>query len=188
MEELCASYVAGTESEAVDPLILTARFVFDFVSIHPFTDGNGRMSRLLTLLLLYQNGYLAGNYVSIEDEINWTCDSYYEALAASSRGQDDGEADYSPFVNYLLDVEIAVYVDFESRMSGLFGGFKSRAERIEKYLENSLGLVRKSDIVRKCPDISVTTIGRVLKKLLDDGKIGKTGGGRSTAYVWYHSR
>ena len=117
MEELCSSYAAGIESEIVDPLILIARFVFDFVSIHPFTDGNGRMSRLLTLLLLYQNGYLAGKYISIEDEINRTRDSYYEALAASSEGWGDGEANYVPFTNYLLGIEIAVYADFESRGS-----------------------------------------------------------------------
>ena len=184
MEELCASYVAGIESETVDPLILIARFVFDFVSIHPFTDGNGRMSRLLTLLLLYQNGYLAGKYVSIEDEINRTRDSYYEALAASSKGWGDGEADYTPFVNYLLGIEIAVYADFESRVSGLLGGSKTKTQRVEEYLGRSIGPVKKSDIVRECPDISVTTIERVLKKLVDDGKIEKVGGGRSTAYVW----
>lgn len=184
MEELCSSYAAGIASETVDPLILVARFVFDFVSIHPFTDGNGRMSRLLTLLLLYQNGYLAGKYVSIEDEINRTRDSYYEALAASSEGWGYGEADYAPFISYLLGIEIAVYADFESRVSGLLGGSKSKAERVEECLENSLGPIKKSDIVRECPDISVTTIERVLKKLLDDGKIEKTGSGRSTAYVW----
>ena len=184
MEELCSSYAAGIASETVDPLILVARFVFDFVSIHPFTDGNGRMSRLLTLLLLYQNGYLAGKYLSIEDEINRTRDSYYEALAASSEGWGYGEADYAPFISYLLGIEIAVYADFESRVSGLLGGSKSKAERVEECLENSLGPIKKSDIVRECPDISVTTIERVLKKLLDDGKIEKTGSGRSTAYVW----
>lgn len=188
MEELCASYVAGIESETVDPLILIARFVFDFVSIHPFTDGNGRMSRLLTLLLLYQNGYLAGKYVSIEDEINRTRDSYYEALAASSEGWGVGEADYTPFVNYLLGIEIAVYADFESRVSGLLGGSKTKAQRVEEYLERSIGPVKKSDIVRECLDISVTTIERVLKKLVDDGKIEKVGGGRSTAYVWCYSQ
>jgi len=188
MEELCSSYAAGIASETVDPLILVARFVFDFVSIHPFTDGNGRMSRLLTLLLLYQNGYLAGKYVSIEDEINRTRDSYYEALAASSEGWGYGEADYAPFISYLLGIEIAVYADFESRVSGLLGGSKSKAERVEECLENSLGPIKKSDIVRECPDISVTTIERVLKKLLDDGKIEKTGSGRSTAYVWCCSR
>lgn len=188
MEELCASYAAGIESETVDPLILIARFIFDFVSIHPFTDGNGRMSRLLTLLLLYQNGYLAGKYVSIEDKIDRTRDSYYEALAASSRGWSDGEADYAPFVNYLLGIEIAAYADFESRVSELLGASKSKAERVEKHLESSLGSVKKSDIARECPDISVTTIERVLKKLLDDGKIEKIGGGRSTAYVWRHSQ
>lgn len=188
MEELCASYCAGIESDIVDPLILVARFVFDFVSIHPFTDGNGRMSRLLTLLLLYQNGYLAGKYVSVEDEINRTRDSYYEALAASSRGWSDGEADYAPFVNYLLGIEIAVYADFESRVSGLLGGLKSKAERVEECLESSLGPVKKSDIARECPDISITTIERVLKQLIDDDKIKKIGGGRSTAYVWCYSR
>lgn len=188
MEELCSSYAAGIESEIIDPLILIARFVFDFVSIHPFTDGNGRMSRLLTLLLLYQNGYLAGKYVSIEDEIDRTRDSYYEALAASSEGWGDGEADYVPFINYLLGIEIAVYADFESRVSGLLGGSKSKAERVEERLESSLGPIRKSDIARECPDISVTTIERVLKKLLDEGKIEKTGSGRSTAYVWRCSR
>lgn len=184
MDELCASYASALEDEVIDPLILIARFVFDFVSIHPFTDGNGRMSRLLTLLLLYQNGYSVGKYVSIEEEINRTRDSYYEALAASSEGWGEGKSDYTPFVNYLLGVMVAVYADFESRVTGMIGGTKTKAERVEEVLLSSLGKVTKSDIALQCPDISVTTIERVLKKLLDDGKIEKVGKGRTTAYVW----
>ena len=184
MDELCASYVAAIKSGAMDPLVLIARFVFDFVSIHPFTDGNGRMSRLLTLLLLYQNGYLVGKYVSIEDEINRTRDSYYDALAASSQGWEANANDYVPFVDYLLGVVAAVYADFEAKVSGMLSGSRGKAERVEGMVSKSLGKVTKAEIALACPDISVTTIERALKDLLDEGKIEKVGAGRATAYVW----
>ena len=184
MEELCAQYAAALSAEAADPLLLIARFVFDFVSIHPFTDGNGRMSRLIMLLLMYQAGFDVGKYMSLEAEIDRTRDAYYDALAESSEGWNEGENRYVPFVDYLLGVIVAAYASLEDRVVGAVDGRTSKAERVEAAISGTLGKVSKADIALQCPDISVTTIERVLKELLDAGRIEKVGGGRATAYVW----
>ena len=185
MDELCAQYETALLNEALDPLLLIARFVFDFVSIHPFTDGNGRMSRLLTLLLLYQNGFFVGKYVSIEGEIDRTRQAYYDALEASSTGWNEGSNDYEPFVDYLLGVVTACYADLDEKMAALTSEAPmTKAQRVEAVLASTLGKVSKRDIAARCPDIASITIERTLKQLLDEGKIKKVGAGRATAYVW----
>lgn len=184
MDELCSAYNRATNEGVLDQLVLIPRFILDFTCIHPFTDGNGRMSRLLTLLLLYRAGFTVGKYVSIEGEINRTKDTYYDALQQSSIGWDKGKNDYAPFTSYTLGVVLAAYKDFESRIEGVLGAGMSKPERIEKMLASSIGKVAKADIVRECPDISLTTIERTLHDLLGQGKIEKHGAGRSTAYVW----
>lgn len=184
MEQLCAEYRRTASDDLVNPLLLISRFILDFTCIHPFTDGNGRMSRLITLLLLYQAGFVVGKYVSIEGEINRTRDAYYDALQRSSDGWDEGRNDYTPFTVYTLGVLLAAYRDFESRVEDVIGGGASKPERIERVLASSLGKTSKSDIVLECPDISLTTIERTLHDLLEQGKIEKVGTGRSTGYVW----
>lgn len=184
MEELCAAYNRATSAGVLDPLVLIPRFILDFTCIHPFTDGNGRMSRLLTLLLLYRTGFIVGKYVSIEGEINRTKDTYFDALQLSSEGWGEGNNDYAPFTGYTLGVVLAAYRDFESRVEGVIGAGMRKPERIEKVLANSIGKVTKADIVRECPDISLTTIERTLHGLLAQGRIEKVGAGRSTGYVW----
>ena len=184
MEQLCSAYNQAVKEGMLDPLVLIPRFILDFTCIHPFTDGNGRMSRLLTLLLLYRAGFSVGKYVSIESEINRTKDTYYEALQLSSLGWEEGKNDYAPFTNYTLGVVLAAYKDFESRVEDVLGEGLSKAERVEKALRVKVGRVTKSDIVRECPDISLTTIERTLHDLLELGKIEKIGGGRGTAYAW----
>lgn len=184
MEELCKSYKQATSEDILDPLVLIPRFILDFTCIHPFTDGNGRMSRLLTLLLLYRAGFIVGKYVSIEGEVNRTKDTYYDALQQSSAGWNEGNNDYAPFTRYTLGVVLAAYKDFESRIEGVIGAGMNKPERIEKVLVKSIGKVMKADIVRECPDISLTTIERTLHDLLTQGKIEKVGAGRSTGYVW----
>lgn len=184
MERLCAALRAGLAAESFDPLLLSLVFVLDFTCIHPFNDGNGRMSRLLTLLLLYKQEYLVGRYVSIEKEIERTKEAYYDALAASSAGWHDGANDPGPFVRYMLGVILAAYRDFEGRVSTVSLAKLSKTERVEAVLRDRLGKVTKADIAEACPDISATTIERALSSLLKAGKIEKTGGGRGTAYVW----
>lgn len=184
MERLCDGFNRAMAGGDADPLILISRFVLDFTCIHPFTDGNGRMSRLLTLLLLYRAGFVVGKYVSIEGETNRTRGAYYDALQLSSAGWGEGVNDYGPFTGYTLGVLLAAYRDFESRVELTIGAGVSKPERVEQVLAASVGKVAKSDIVRECPGISLTTIERTLHDLLAQGKVEKVGAGRATGYVW----
>lgn len=184
MEQLCNTYNQAISAEIVDPLLLAAMFTFDFVCIHPFNDGNGRMSRLLMLLMLYRSGYLVGKYVSIEHEIEKTKESYYETLQASSTNWNEGTNTYLPFVSYFLGCLISTSRTFEERLEGVVYNRIPKPRRIETLLERSIGDVSKSEILSQCPDISPTTANRTLSSLLKDGKIQKIGGGRGTKYRW----
>lgn len=184
MKQLCDAFNSAVVSESIDPLIASLLFVFDFTCVHPFNDGNGRMSRLLILLLLYKAGYMVGKYVSIEKEIERTKGDYYEALAASSDGWDTGENDPGPFIRYMLGTLLACYRDFEERVSAVSQAKLSKTERVETYLSKSIGPVKKAEIAAALPDVSTTTIERTLAALLEGGKIEKIGAGRGTAYVW----
>ena len=159
-------------------------FILDFLCIHPFNDGNGRMSRLLTLLLLYRSGYIVGKYISIEKMIETTKDSYYDALQKSSLGWHENNNDYAPFVKYMLSVILAAYREFASRVQIMIESKLSKPERVAKIIEDTLGKVTKQDILDKCPDISETTVQRTLADLLKKHKIIKISGGRYTSYTW----
>ena len=164
-----------------DPLLVSLVFAFDFVSIHPFSDGNGRMSRLLTLLLTYRSGYTIGKYVSIEAEIERTKSTYYDALAASSSGWAEGEADYAPFVTYMLGVMNACYADLDARVALLSSGGKGE-DILRAYFEGLVGTATKRKILDDNPTISRRTAERVLQKLQAEGVIEKVGAARATAY------
>lgn len=110
MELMCNHFVSVVKASVADPLLLIPVFVLDFLRIHPFNDGNGRMSRLVTLLLLYQSDYIVGKYISIEMLIEKTKDSYYETLRQSSIGWHDNQNDYKPFVKYYLSIILAAYI------------------------------------------------------------------------------
>ena len=181
MREICSEYQQQIETGVYDPLLVALMFTFDFVSIHPFNDGNGRMSRLLTLLLLYQNGYTIGKYVSIEKHIEQTKETYYEALAASSLGWHEGTNDYTPFITYLLGVLTACYKELDERI-GLVSASGNAETQLRTYFQHQLGSVTKQDIMDDNPGISKRTIERILKKFQDDGIIEKVGAARSTAY------
>lgn len=167
-----------------DPLILMPMFILDFLCIHPFNDGNGRMSRLLTLLLLYRNGYIVGKYISIEKLIEGTKETYYEALQSSSAGWHESENDYLPFVRYMLGIVVAAYRDFSERVEIMIMKGMSKPERVREMAKNCLGKFTKADIMKLCPDISQITVQRTLIELQKSGEIQKTGGGRYTSYVW----
>lgn len=183
MENLCNEFNNAIERAEYDPLLLIPMFILDFLCIHPFNDGNGRMSRLLTLLLLYRCDYIVGKYVSMEMLIEKTKETYYEALQNSSIEWHNGQSDYTSFVRYYLGVVLKGYNEFQDRIGHLKCRKLSKADRVKAVFEKKLGVVKKSDIVTLCPDISETTIERTLKELLEAGFIEKVGKGRATGYA-----
>lgn len=183
IEELCRTFNEATDEGKYDSLLLIPMFILDFLSIHPFNDGNGRMSRLLTLLLLYRSGYIVGKYISIEMLIEKTKETYYEALKESSIGWHNNQNEYLPFVSYYLGIIIKAYQEFQDRVDHLHGKTMSKPERIRQFFNKRLGKITKSDIATQCPDISLSTIERTLKEMVDNGEIEKVGSGRGTGYV-----
>lgn len=183
VKNMCTAYNDAV-NEGIDPLILMPMFILDFLCIHPFYDGNGRMSRLLTLLLLYKSGYIVEKYISIEKLIEKSKETYYETLQASSYGWHENENDYAPFVEYYLGVVIASYKEFSSRVQTLIASGMSKPERIREVIKKHIGKITKSQIMEMCPDISDTTVQRTLAELLKNNEIIKLSGGRYTSYVW----
>ena len=181
MDELCKAVNEALSDPEMDPLLLIPMFILDFLCIHPFNDGNGRMSRLLTLLLTYRSGYDVGKYVSIEAEIERTKTTYYEALAASSAGWAEGEADYAPFITYMLGVMAACYADLDSRVALLSSGGKGE-DILRAYFAGLVGAATKRKILDDNPTLSRRTAERALQKLQAEGVIEKVGAARATAY------
>lgn len=184
IEKICQSYDEALNSENIDALIIIPMFVLDFLCVHPFNDGNGRISRLLTLLLLYRSGYIVGKYISIEKLIEQTKEIYYESLQLSSADWHENKNDYEPFVKYMLGVIVAAYRDFSSRVSLLTTQGMSKPDRVKEIIRATLGPITKTEILAKCPDISQVTVQRALADLVDKGDIVKLGGGRYTKYIW----
>ena len=183
IEDLCQAFNEALDKSEYDALLLIPMFVLDFLSIHPFNDGNGRMSRLLTLLLLYRCGYIVGKYISIEMFIEKSKETYYEALKASSIGWHESKNDYQPFTSYYLGVILKAYQEFQDRVEYLHGKTLSKADRIKSIFQKRIGKITKTDISALCPDISISTIERTLKEMLDAGEIQKVGKGRGTGYI-----
>lgn len=184
IEAACKAFDEALKKDEQDPLLLIPIFILDFLCIHPFNDGNGRMSRLLTLLLLYRAGYIVGKYISIEKLIEQSKETYYEALQQSSCNWHEETNDYLPFVRYTLGVIVAAYRDFSSRVELLALSNLSKPERIKEYLKNTLGKISKGDILARYPDISAITVQRTLIELQKANLVTKHGGGRGTAYSW----
>lgn len=183
MDSLCTNFLKAWEADSIDKLLLIPMFVLDFLCIHPFHDGNGRMSRLLTLLLLYKSGYIVGKYVSIEMLIEKTKGTYYEALQASSAGWHENENSYEPFAQYYLGILLKAYTEFENRVEYLNTRKFSKPERIKAIIDKQLGKVTKKEIMELCPDISKVTVERTLTELVKEGYIAKVGAGPTTAYI-----
>lgn len=183
VELACKAYGEAVQA-GVDPLLVIPMFILDFLCIHPFNDGNGRMSRLLTLLLLYRSGYMVGKYISIEKMIEESKETYYETLQQSSAGWHENVNDYTPFVRYLLGVIVAAYRDFSSRVQLLGTKGLSKPDRIRELIKGTLGKITKTEILEQCPDISQATVQRTLIELQKKGEIIKLSGGRYTAYIW----
>ena len=183
MEMACQAYDQAVQSGA-NPLLIIPMFILDFLCIHPFNDGNGRMARLLTLLLLYRSGYIVGKYISLEKVIEQSKETYYETLQQSSFGWHENENDYAPFVRYLLGTIVAAYRDFSDRVQFLTTKGLSKPDRIRELIKTTLGKITKTEIMEKCPDISQATVQRTLIELQKRGEILKLSGGRYTAYIW----
>ena len=183
VEQLCCAYSNLCNSGQYDPLLMIPVFVLDFLCIHPFNDGNGRMSRLLTLLLLYRAGYNVGKYISIEKLIERTKNSYYDELQHSSLRWHEEENDYIPFVTYQLGVILAAYREFSERVKIVTENTK-KPNRVRDIIKGHYGTLTKAEIMQQCPDISQTTIQRALNELVKSAEIIKVGGGRYTSYTW----
>lgn len=183
MEELCREFWEAWEADHIDKLLLIPMFILDFLCIHPFNNGNGRMSRLLTLLLFYKAGYIVGKYISMEMLIEKTKETYYEALQASSTGWHENENSYEPFVKYYLGITLKAYNEFESRVEHLKNRTLSKPERIRAMIDQKVGKITKKEILDACPDISKTTVERTLTELVKSGYIAKVGSGPATGYV-----
>lgn len=184
VDKLCEAYHNAITKMDADPLLITPMFILDFLCIHPFRDGNGRMSRLLTLLLLYKSEYIVGKYISIEKLIEKTKGSYYDALQDSSRLWHEEENDYAPFVTYLLGVIAAAYREFFDRTRLIEEKTAAKPGRVAEAIKEQIGTITKSEIMQRVPGVSQTTVQRTLTELTKQGKIKKIGNGRYTKYTW----
>lgn len=182
IESLCDEYNKAITDYNIDPLLLIPIFIHDFLCIHPFIDGNGRMSRLLTTLLLYKSGFVVGKYIPLEKKIQVTKSEYYDALELSSKNWHQGINDDTPFVKYLLGTILAAYRDFEERVN-IVSEKLSAKEMVVRAVNQKLGKFTKSDIMELCPEIGSSSVEGSLKELCEEGMIEKRGGGRSTYYV-----
>ena len=183
MEQIILAYQAARGSQGVNQLLLIPCFVLDFLCVHPFADGNGRMSRLLTLLLLYKAGHSIGRYISLEEQTHRRKEDYYDALRESSLRWHEGANDYFPFVLFFLDVVTACYRELDKRFATTGDGRVTKRGRVEATVLGSLIPLRKADILEILPDVSATTIEAILGDLVRQGRVRKIGSGRATAYV-----
>lgn len=185
INELCETFDIAIKKQIVDPLILIPCFILDFLCIHPFNDGNGRMSRLLTILLLYQSGYEIGRYISIEKAIADTKEAYYDSLMRSDIDWHTKENDPTHFIKYMLGIILFCYRDFETRIETVNkGGAKSTSYDIVKaYTQRTIGKFTKQDALENCPSLGSSSIESALKKLVEDGTLKRLGSGKKTQYV-----
>lgn len=182
LDKICEEYNRVIGNFEVEPLIVIPIFIHDFLCIHPFNDGNGRMSRLLTTLLLYRNGFYVGKYISLEAKIAKTKDLYYDALARSQDGWHEGCEDAVPFIKYLLSIILAAYKDFEDRFSIIETKLPA-VEMVRKATQNKIGRFTKQDIRELCPSLSISSIEGSLRKLVKEGDLKREGSGKATYYL-----
>ena len=181
IEKMCESFNRETDACEVDPLILIPAFIVDFLCVHPFNDGNGRMSRLLTTLLLCRAGYVVGKYVSLESKIEKTKESYYKALEKSDINWNREENDLTPFIKYILGTVLAAYRDFEQRV--ILVEDKSPAiDLVRNAVNNTIGKFTKRDIMELVPSVGKSSVENSLKILIEEGVIGRDGKGKATFY------
>ena len=181
LDRICDEYNRVIGNMEAEPLIVIPIFIHDFLCIHPFNDGNGRMSRLLTTLLLYRNGFYVGKYISLEAKIAKNKDLYYAALRQAQEGWHEGTEDAVPFIKFLLGIILSAYRDFEDRFS-LVEQKKPALETVRQATLNKIGRFSKQDIRELCPALSVSSIEGALRKLVASGELKREGNGKSTCY------
>ncbi len=181
LDKICEEYNRVIGNMEVEPLIVVPVFIHDFLCIHPFNDGNGRMSRLLTTLLLYRNGFYVGKYISLEAKIAKNKDLYYNALGRSQDGWHEGMEDVVPFIKYLLGIVLSAYKDFEERFA-LVETKRSALEMVRRATMNKLGRFTKQDIRELCPSLSISSIEGALRKLVASGELKREGVGKNICY------
>ena len=183
MEQLELAYLDACGNAHINQLLLIPCVILDFLCIHPFRDGNGRMSRLLSLLLLYKNEFDAGKYISFEEQINRYKAQYYEALRLSSEGWNTNENDYFPFIQNFLFTLYLCYKELDKRFAVVHGRKITKTARVEATVLGSLTPISKSEICAIHPDISPTTVEAVLGRMVKEGSIKRIGASRSSRYV-----
>lgn len=182
LDRICEEYNRVIGNFEVEPLIAIPVFIHDFLCIHPFNDGNGRMSRLLTTLVLYQNGFYVGKYISLEAKIAKNKDLYYSALAQAQSGWYEGKEDVVPFIKYILGTILSAYRDFEERFA-LVETKLPAIEVVRNATKNKIGRFTKQDIRELCPSLSLSSIEGSLRKLVENGELKRVGAGKSTVYL-----
>ena len=181
LESICNEFNRVIGNNELEPLIAIPTFIHDFLCIHPFNDGNGRMSRLLTTLLLYRSGFYVGKYISLESKIAKNKDLYYDALGEAQKGWHEGNADAVPFIKYLLGTILAAYKDFEDRFA-LVETKLPALETVRRATMNKIGRFSKQDIRELCPSLSISSIEGALRKLVAEGEIKREGNGKNIRY------
>lgn len=182
MNAICENYNRMTATQELDVLLLIPVFIHDFLCIHPFNDGNGRMSRLLTTLLLYRSGYVIGRYISLESKIAKNKNLYYDALEQCQKGWAENEEDHTPFIKYLLQIILAAYRDFEDRVL-LVDEKLPAIETVRRAVYNKIGKFTKSEVMELCPTLSKASVENAIRQLTLQGLLIKHGTGRSTFYT-----
>jgi hypothetical protein len=182
LDLICDEYNRVIGNFEVEPIIMIPIFIHDFLCIHPFNDGNGRLSRLLTTLLLYKNGFYVGRYISLESLIAKDKGSYYEALNKAGMNWQNGNEDIVPFIKYLLGIILAAYKAFDDRFS-IVEDKLSAVEMVRKATSQKIGRFSKQDIRELCPSLSISSIEGSLRKLVEEGELRREGVGRSTKYI-----
>lgn len=182
LDKICEEYNRVIGNFEVEPLIAVPVFIHDFLCIHPFNAGNGRMSRLLTTLLLYRNGFYVGKYISLEAKIAQNKDLYYDALSRSQSGWHEGCEDVLPFIKYILGTILAAYKEFEDRFSIVEEKLPA-LEMVRKATQHRIGKFNKQNIRELCPSLSVSSIEGALRKLVNSGELKREGSGKSTHYI-----
>ena len=181
LDKICEEYNRVIGNMEVEPLIAIPIFIHDFLCIHPFNDGNGRMSRLLTTLLLYRNGFYVGKYISLEAKIAKNKDLYYNALSLAQPGWHEGHEDAVPFIKYLLGTILSAYRDFEERFE-LVEIKLPALETVRRATLKKIGRFTKQDIRELCPSFSISSIEGALRKLVASGDLRREGKGKNICY------